>query len=152
MALQVFVYGTLKPRGINYQRYCAGKVSNEKPAIAQGQLFALPMGYPAMVAGEGWVSGFLLAFPDSAILRVLDELEDYVPGRSPELNEYQRQRVEVFDLEMRSLGPAWAYLMTLERVNQLQGHFLPSGVWATKSKSEASCDRTASLQDPRNLM
>lgn len=127
--LRVFVYGTLKPGEINYQRYCAGKVSQEQPAIAQGQLFALPMGYPAMVVGNGWVSGFLLSFPDSAILRVLDELEDYVPGRSPELNEYQRQLIEVFDPEMRSLGQAWAYFMTLKRVHQLQGRFLPSGVW-----------------------
>ena len=130
MALQVFVYGTLKPGGVNYQRYCAGKVSAEQPAIAQGKLFALPMGYPAMVVGDSWVSGFLLSFPDSAMLRVLDELEDYRPGRSPELNEYQRQLIQVFDLERRSLGQAWAYLMTSEHVNKLKGRWLPSGVWS----------------------
>ena len=66
--MKVFVYGTLKPGECNYRRYCEGKVVEALPAIARGQLFALPIGYPAMVAGEGIVCGFLLRFANCGIL------------------------------------------------------------------------------------
>ena len=64
----VFVYGTLKPNNSNYQQYCATKVISSQPAIALGQIFALPMGYPAMIEGNDQVQGYLLTFADSNIL------------------------------------------------------------------------------------
>lgn len=127
--MQVFVYGTLKPGECNYLRYCEGKVVDACPAIALGQLFALPAGYPAMISGEGRVYGFLLCFADSAILDDLDQLEDYHPGRSPAQNEYQRQEIEIFDLNFQPLGKAWAYLMLPDRVRSLGGISLPYGTW-----------------------
>ena len=33
---KVFVYGTLKPGEINYQRYCEGRIAKEEEAIASG--------------------------------------------------------------------------------------------------------------------
>ena|SRR6476646_866461 len=128
--LRVFVYGTLKPGEVNYQRYCAGKVVAATPAIARGQLFALSLGYPAMTIGTQLVHGFLLYFDDPAILVRLDALEDFVPGRSPEQNEYQREVITVFDSEGQLLGKAWAYLMHLQRIQQLRGVSLPSGIWS----------------------
>ncbi|HEY9748165.1 MAG TPA: gamma-glutamylcyclotransferase family protein, partial [Allocoleopsis sp.] len=128
--LQVFVYGTLKPGEVNYQRYCAGKVTAEIPAIARGQLFALSLGYPAMTAGTQTVHGFLLHFEDPAILSRLDALEDFVPGRSPEQNEYQREIIAVCDSEGKPLGDAWAYLMHPNRVQRLGGVLIPHGVWS----------------------
>ena len=102
------------------------------PAIARGQLFALPIGYPAMMAGEGNVCGFLLCFPNSAILDDLDRLEDYHPLREPTENEYQRQEIEIFDRHLEPLDTAWAYFMLPDRVRSLGGIWLPHGRWENR--------------------
>lgn len=130
--MKVFVYGTLKPGECNYHRYCQGKVVDACPARARGQLFALPAGYPAMVAGEGYVSGFLLCFADEAILDDLDRLEDYHPGRDRSQNEYQRESIEICDLNCQPLGTAWAYFMLPDRVRSLGGIWLPHGKWENR--------------------
>ncbi|MEG4284445.1 gamma-glutamylcyclotransferase [Microcoleus sp. A006_D1] len=130
--MKVFVYGTLKPGECNYLRYCEGKVVDACPAIARGQLFALPIGYPAMVAGDGTICGFLLCFANSAILDDLDRLEDYDPLREPAQNEYQRQSIEICDRQLKSLGQAWAYLMLPDRVRALGGIWLPDGTWENR--------------------
>lgn len=127
--LKVFVYGTLKPGEFNYQRYCSGKVINANRAIAQGQLFNLPAGYPAMVLGEGWVHGFVLSFGDPNVLRELDAYEDYQVGRSPDQNLYERYRIETCASTGQPLGSAWAYLMSLEKTYRLGGRLLPDGYW-----------------------
>ncbi|WP_293124302.1 gamma-glutamylcyclotransferase [Microcoleus sp. bin38.metabat.b11b12b14.051] len=134
--MKVFVYGTLKPGESNYLRYCEGKVVDACPAIARGQLFALPIGYPAMVTGDGNVYGFLLNFANSAILEDLDRLEDYHPLREPTENEYQRQEVEICDRHLKPLGTAWAYFMTPDRVRALRGIWLPDGTWENRFFTE----------------
>lgn len=129
MSIRVFVYGTLNPGEINYQRYCEGKIVSAQPAIALGELFDLPLGYPAMIPGNSPVRGFLLTFTDPTLLTVLDELEDYNPQRNPEDNEYSRQQVTIYDLANQSLGEAWIYLMQPERVQRLGGKLITSGCW-----------------------
>ena len=128
--MRVFVYGTLKPGESNYQRYCMEKVVEAKRAIAIGQLFALPLGYPAMTLGESLVQGFLLSFPDSNILRYLDWLEDYKPHRPAAENEYIRKQVETYSLALAPLGLAWVYLMTPEQVRSYRGVPLTNGWWS----------------------
>lgn len=130
--MKVFVYGTLKPGECNYLRYCEGKVVDACPAIARGEIFALPIGYPAMVAGEDNVCGFLLYFANSAILDDLDRLEDYHPLREPTQNEYQRQEIEIFDRHLKPLDTAWAYFMLPDRVRSLGGIWLPDGTWENR--------------------
>lgn len=128
--VNIFVYGTLKPGELNYQRYCAGKVRSAKRAIALGQLFALPMGYPAMTIGDIPVHGYLLSFPDLAILRHLDWLEDYDPRRKEVENEYNRRLIETYNSDWATLGLAWVYLMSLEQIYSFGGVFLPDGWWS----------------------
>lgn len=128
--LNVFVYGTLKPGESNYQYFCAGKVIEEKSAIAFGQLFDLPLGYPAMILGENLVQGFLLTFADPASLSLLDKLEDYDPQRTLEENEYYRQQIKTYSPDGEFLALAWAYLMTSERVQHLEGVLISSGHWS----------------------
>ena len=128
--LNVFVYGTLKPGEVNYERYCAGKVVEAKRAIAFGQLYHLSLGYPALTLGENPVQGFVLTFADPGILSILDELEDYDPHRPPEANEYYRQQIETYCPTGQVLGSAWVYLMTFEQVQQLKGILIPSGWWS----------------------
>jgi len=130
--LVVFVYGTLKPGGRYYRQLCAGKVECEIPAIAQGRLYDLPLGYPAMVSGSGWVQGYRLQFTDSDMLRVLDQLEDYDADREPAQNAYDRRWVDIFTPEHQLLGQAWAYFMTLEQVQSLGGTHLPNGYWTLR--------------------
>ena len=130
-SVKVFVYGTLKPGEINYDRYCVGKVVQEQPAIAYGQLYHLSLGYPGMILGDGQVQGFLLTFADSAIFDSLDELEDYNPNRPQEDNEYNREQITVYDLVGQSLGLAWVYFMTLEKVQDFKGVLIPSGCWSS---------------------
>jgi gamma-glutamylcyclotransferase (GGCT)/AIG2-like uncharacterized protein YtfP len=102
-----------------------------REAIVQGQLFDLPAGYPAIVAGVSWVYGVLLTFADPAILVELDELEDYDPSRPAAENDYQRQEVAVFDLQHQSIGHAWTYVMSLEQVQRSNGTLLPHGKWSS---------------------
>lgn len=132
--LKIFVYGTLKPGEVNYQRFCAGKVVEEKRAIALGQLFDLPLGYPAMTMGKRPVQGFLLRFTDLAVSIALDELEGYDPHRPAQENEYDKQQIEIYDLEGESLGLAWVYLMTSQQVQRLGGVLISSGWWSRDVK------------------
>lgn len=130
--LRFFVYGTLKPGEVNYKRYCAGNIASFQRAIAQGQLFALPMGYPAMTPGNQPVRGFLLTFRDKTILSTLDQLEGYHAGDRPDsANLYNRLKIEVFQDAGLSLGLAWAYLMTPQQVQQFEGQLLPDGYWSS---------------------
>ena len=127
--LKVFVYGTLKPGEANYQRYCALQVVDAKKAYAFGKLFALPMGYPAMTLGDSVVYGYLLTFVDVKVLNNLDILEDYQPSRQRTENLYNRQEVEIYDLEGRSLGIAWVYLMKEQQICQLKGSLVQRDGW-----------------------
>ncbi len=127
---RVFVYGTLKPGEVNYNLYCAGKVVEAKKAIAFGELFALPLGYPAMIPGENPVQGYLLTFADPTMLSVLDTLEDYDSHRAPAENEYNRYQIEVYNLAREMPILAWIYLMTFEQVKHLQGVPIASGWWS----------------------
>jgi gamma-glutamylcyclotransferase (GGCT)/AIG2-like uncharacterized protein YtfP len=128
--LRVFVYGTLQPGERYYPAYCEGKVVESRRAIAYGRLYDLPLGYPAMTAGDQPVQGTLLTFPNDGPLAALDDLEDYDPNRPPEENEYVRQRQEIFSPEGAPLGLAWVYLMDSNQVEQLGGCWLAAGKWS----------------------
>lgn len=127
--LRVFVYGTLKPGYVNYAAYCDGYVVEQVQARVRGKLFALPLGYPCMTQGDTWVEGYLLILRDNELLSALDGLEDYSPHRTNADNMYLRQETEVFDSQGKPLGVAWAYFMTPHKVEQLNGCWLPKGVW-----------------------
>jgi gamma-glutamylcyclotransferase (GGCT)/AIG2-like uncharacterized protein YtfP len=125
--LQIFVYGTLKPGEANFDRHCQ-KALEIQEAIAHGDLYALPMGYPAMTSGNSLIYGFLLSFHDPQILAELDDLEDYCPDRPFEENEYYRQKIQTFSLTHQPLGNAWVYLMECEKAKRL-GVLVPEGRW-----------------------
>ncbi|WP_193372596.1 gamma-glutamylcyclotransferase family protein [Planktothrix agardhii] len=127
--IDVFVYGTLKPGECNYQRYCQGRVIAQRPALAWGKLYALSLGYPGMVAGDGIVEGVILSFTDPNIFLDLDQLENYQPHRPAEENEYQRQQISVFDLNHQPLGLVWVYLMDIKTVEFYSGVLIPDGCW-----------------------
>ena len=130
--IDVFVYGTLKPGERNYLNYCEGKTIKETKAYTWGELYHLSLGYPAMTEGNKKIEGYLLTFADANILTSLDVLEDYARARSPELNQYYRQQVPVYNLTDDFLGSAWVYLMSLEKIKQLRGIPLNCGSWNSR--------------------
>ncbi|MGK7927537.1 MAG: gamma-glutamylcyclotransferase [Spirulina sp.] len=93
--LALFVYGTLKPGETHYDCYCAGRTKAEIPAYAWGELYDLPLGYPAMTVGRQKVWGILLKFNDPEILYSLDRLAEYEPGREMAENEYDRRAIAI---------------------------------------------------------
>jgi gamma-glutamylcyclotransferase (GGCT)/AIG2-like uncharacterized protein YtfP len=133
---KVFVYGTLQPGEVNYS-ICADWVIEIEPAIAYGQLFALPFGYPAMTSGTNPVYGVVLSFIDAAILEILDEFEQhepttfafYTPNQLLEQNQYQRQRIPIFHHNGQPKSSAWAYLMTQTQIDRLVAVPIPDGRW-----------------------
>ncbi|WP_309395906.1 gamma-glutamylcyclotransferase family protein [Cerasicoccus maritimus] len=126
---RVFVYGTLKPGGYYWHRFCEGRVSQFVKAKVKGNLYALPMGYPAMAPGDGWAHGYLLTLHDEAVLKGFDTLEDYEPGRCPSENEYQRVEVNVYLEDGEDIGAAWTYVMDIDRINSHQGVIIANGDW-----------------------
>ncbi len=131
MILNVFVYGTLKPKEANYEAYCQGKVISAIKAYTWGEIYHLKrLGYPAMTQGNNKVHGYLLTLKDINTLNHLDHLEDYQEQRNPSENEYNRQLIQVYNLlTHESLGQAWVYLMELSKIKLYQGEYLSSGEW-----------------------
>ena len=127
--LRVFVYGTLKPGYDNYQRYCAGQVLGAIPALTQGQIYHLSLGYPGLTPGDRWIKGYLLILRSEAVLAELDRLEGYYPTRSPLENDYTRELTAVFHRDHQPLGTAWVYRMTIARVHAYNGQFLANDEW-----------------------
>lgn len=127
--LKVFVYGTLKPKEKYYSLYCQGKTIAEVYCWTRGQLFNLPLGYPAMISGDDRVYGYLLSFTSEDILIHLDELEGYTGILNSPLNEYDRLKINVYNPDNSALDEAWAYFMTKKKVQTLNGIYIPSGWW-----------------------
>ena len=128
----IFVYGTLKPGEANYPAYCEAKIVSQLAVYTRGELYTLPVGYPAITAGNHKVYGCCLSFRDSSILHDLDGLEDYDEHRSPDLNEYYRALTPIYSLGDRLLGRAWAYFMNPERVVRYRGEKVTSGWWSDR--------------------
>lgn len=136
--IQVFVYGTLKPGEINYQRYCAGRGVEAIEAIALGQLYHLSLGYPAMTAGiqkTQKIKGYVLSFTDPKILDDLDVLEGFDAQRPPHQNDYDRVKIQVYDRLDHPLGQVWTYVMDIQQIQALQGILLLDGEWYPRTKA-----------------
>ena len=127
--LKVFVYGTLKPGEANFAAYCGSHVQSQQEAYVKGILYALPVGYPAMMEGENKVQGVLLKFNSAKILQNLDRLEGYQPQQVFDLNEYYRRLVSVYGKGDRIIDQAWAYFMTPAKIKEYQGTLVESNCW-----------------------
>ena len=134
----VFVYGTLKPGEANYSSYCKAQVVSQIYSYTLGDLYTLPVGYPAMTVGDNRVYGVCLRFDNSHILASLDRLEDYQEQRTPELNEYYRSLTPIYSSDNRLIGRAWAYFMTRDRIMQYGGVKVASGCWSSRLSIKSS--------------
>ena len=85
----LFVYGSMM-KGMVHHNKLAAMVKDLKPATVEGVLYRLPVGYPAMVDGQGTVKGELLTLNNfKDIIKILDEFEGY-SATTPEKSLYLR--------------------------------------------------------------
>jgi gamma-glutamylcyclotransferase (GGCT)/AIG2-like uncharacterized protein YtfP len=117
--INVFVYGTLKPDQVNHH-LIESKLINITQGFTYGELYHLPLGYPAMIKGNSQIKGFLLSFEDDQVLETLDQLED---------DFYDRLLIPVYSAREEKLSDAWAYITTPEQIKLLAGILVPSGWW-----------------------
>ncbi|MFE2355197.1 gamma-glutamylcyclotransferase family protein [Streptomyces parvulus] len=134
--LPFFVYGTLRPGGLNHDRFLRGRTRAEEPARLRGALLYPGPGYPyAVEAAGGTVRGEVVtARPEEyeALLAELDRLEEYVPGDPRNL--YDRvARTVVRDTDGTTLR-AWVYVAAPAVAARLRATAapLPDGTWPVR--------------------
>lgn len=85
----LFVYGSFM-KGMVHHGKLASTVTEIKSATCEGILYRLPVGYPAMVEGNGTVKGDLLTLENfKELLPLMDEFEGFSP-LNPEKSLYTR--------------------------------------------------------------
>ena len=118
------------PGECNYPRYCQSFVEHQQPALVRGKLYHLEaLGYPGLGVGEDSVWGYLLTLKPPFSLAQLDALEGYDPQRLPHLNEYNRERLTVYDEQENIIGEAWGYRMSASNIQRYHGQYLTTGRW-----------------------
>jgi gamma-glutamylcyclotransferase (GGCT)/AIG2-like uncharacterized protein YtfP len=153
MTINIFVYGTLQPGHRPYQTLCQKYPHEIERAIVYGELYHLPIGYPAIITGgDRPIYGHQLRFQDPEILKILDDYEQHDPialqRHYPQLDcswamtalAYDRQSIATFSPEGQPLEQSWAYTMTIAQIQHLQGQPIPNGKWPpTNPTQERSC-------------
>lgn len=131
--IRVFVYGTLKPGGHYWNRFCEGKVTKAVEGIVRGKLYGLSIGYPAITQSpedsDNWVIGYVLTLTNQQALDGLDYLEGYSKERPASENEYQRVITEAFNISGESIGKVWTYVMEQETITNYGGSYIANGNW-----------------------
>ncbi|WP_432080724.1 gamma-glutamylcyclotransferase family protein [Streptomyces sp. WAC 04229] len=134
--LPFFVYGTLRPGGVNHDLFLRGRTRAEEPARLHGALLYPGPGYPyAVEATEGSVRGEVVtARPEEyeGLLAELDRLEEYVPGDPRNL--YDRvARTVVRDADGTTLR-AWVYVAAPAVAVRLRatGRPIADGNWSVR--------------------
>lgn len=126
MQLPFFVYGTLRPGGVNYARYLVGRTAEEAPAVLAGAALFSPGPFPFLsreadlvLPGES-VRGTLIAVAAAhyaEALPLLDRLEGYTPGGADNL--YERLVLEV--ATANGSRPAWVYVAAARALRLIRG-------------------------------
>lgn len=110
--VDLFVYGTLMRGFRNHDRFFAGRVLSVRGAAVRGRLVHLRgRGCPALLPGEGFARGEVLAFEDDAALSLLSSVDDmelyFGDGGSSEV-AFLRERAEAF-FDDGSIGRVFVY-------------------------------------------
>lgn len=128
----LFVYGTLKPGGMNYPIYLEGHTEDEQPASLRGAALYTEGQFPYLVTTRQTilvhrmdrVSGTLMVVrPEvySDVLHDIDALEEFIPGDP--LSWYQRI---VAPVETGG-GPvmAWVYIAGAQVLSAIEAGIFP---------------------------
>lgn len=132
----VFVYGTLRPGQVNWEHRLAGRVVEARPGRLPGVALLDCGPYPAAVERPGapGVAGDLVWVDPgrwAETMRLLDDLEGYVPGAPDNLYERALRPVDTHD------GPveAWVYLAGRD-LAEAPIPEIPGGDWVAHQAGE----------------
>ncbi|MEU2389850.1 gamma-glutamylcyclotransferase family protein [Streptomyces sp. NPDC007369] len=131
--LPFFVYGTLRPGGVNHALFLRGRTSAEEPARLPGALLYDGPGYPYAVrhTGSEIVGELVTAAPGAygRLLAELDRLEEY-HGPGLPVNLYDRVRCDAVRPD-GTLTVAWVYLAAPPLARRLRetGTEIAGGDW-----------------------
>lgn len=135
--MPLFVYGTLKPGGVNYAYYLVGRTLHEQPAWVVGAALYTAGPFPYLVLGNGlaqpteYAHGVLLTIrPEvyTATLQALDDLEGYQPDAAGNLYERMTHTVQTAGAQVA----AWVYVagsQSLAAIRAGQFRKISGGNW-----------------------
>ncbi|CAL9543222.1 gamma-glutamylcyclotransferase family protein [Streptomyces sp. enrichment culture] len=110
--LPFFVYGTLRPGGVNHGPFLRGRTLREEPGRLRDAVLYDGPGYPFAVEdpGPGVCGELVTALPEAypGLLAELDRLEQYTPGDPRNL--YERVAREVVRAADGAAVRAWVYV------------------------------------------
>jgi len=120
---RLFVYGSLMEGFTNYENVLKDKVNSSIFGKVKGVLYHLKSkGYPAMIHGEGWVSGEFLELENfDELISSCDEIEKYF---------FERRITEV-KLSNGKIQLAWVYWYARNDLNSNENPVIlvSSGDW-----------------------
>src|SRR3972149_284136 len=105
----IFVYGTLMRGLVNHTRWGMDTLPFVGLGTIPGEMYRIGY-FPGGVPGPGVIQGEVYRLTNETLIRRLDQLEGYVPGRRRDLNLFHRDRVEV-TLKGGETLTAWVYYL-----------------------------------------
>jgi gamma-glutamylcyclotransferase (GGCT)/AIG2-like uncharacterized protein YtfP len=128
---RLFAYGSFMEGFFNYKKTLKGKVIFRTLGKVRGILYhQTNKGYPAMIHGDGWVSGEFLEFDNfDKSISLCDKIEKYFSPNHPD-NEYERMVSEV-ELANGETSLAWVYWYGRNDLNSSENPVIlvSSGNW-----------------------
>ncbi|MEU3945304.1 gamma-glutamylcyclotransferase family protein [Streptomyces sp. NPDC029526] len=142
--LPFFVYGTLRPGGVNHGPFLGGRTLREEPGRLPDAVLYDGPGYPFAAEGFGpgvEVRGELVtALPEAypGLLAELDRLEEYTPGDPRNL--YERVAREVVREADGAAVRAWVYVAAPAVAARLRarGRLVEGGDWFRRRPGPSS--------------
>jgi gamma-glutamylcyclotransferase (GGCT)/AIG2-like uncharacterized protein YtfP len=128
---KVFVYGTLKVGGRLATGFDDWRTESHAGRLEGALVYDLGP-YPFMVKGNSKVIGELHAYREFAeVIKNMDRIEGFFPGRNRDDNYYLREKVMVRDMVTGQTVEAWAYFMNPKHAeNMVRGKApIASGIW-----------------------
>ena len=129
----LFVYGSFMEGFFNYEKTLKGRVISNTLGKVKGILYHQKLkGYPAIIPGDGWVSGEFLELENfDEQIKECDRIENYFGPNHPD-NEYDR-RVSKIKFADENTSSTWAWIYWYAR-NDLKSDknpviYIPSGDW-----------------------
>jgi gamma-glutamylcyclotransferase (GGCT)/AIG2-like uncharacterized protein YtfP len=127
----LFVYGSIAEGMIHFEKIKEFVVS-VSPAVARGQVYRMPIGYPAMtLEGQDTIQGNLLVLKVSDLLwYLLDSFYGYNPQDNSK-SLFTREAIATMVDD--KLIQAWSYVLPVDRVPACS-KLIPGGDWKAALK------------------
>lgn len=130
---KVFVYGSLRRGFLNHDKVLKNKVKHVEGGYAEGSLYHLPAGYPAIIEGKQEVYGEVFTIRQAKTIKSLDLLEGYLgEGQN---NLYERKKMKV-RLEDGTVEDCWVYVHANKEYVKRVGVAVEHGDWGKFMESK----------------